>query len=1120
MSRITAHTASGLSKSVTADNADDRSPEPDPGTPDGALVKQALFLGTSQADSLVGGDENDQIFGDAQDDTLSGGLGDDFVSGWSGNDLLYLSQGMDTLSGGTGSDTLSAFELTEGVVITLDDSDPNSDDYGAGSYVSGTASGTFTGIEALVGTVSADTLTGGRGADILTGGLGDDVIRGGAGADRVIIAADIQSVTIYHTETGGYRVLSVDGDDLFDGIEQFDFMVGDILTASLDVLAMDLIARPAPVNGNLNPQPTISGTAESDTLTGTAAADTISGDGGDDLITGAANNDFLIGGAGNDRLDGGGGSDSLFGGLGDDTLLLSTGSDVLYGDLPLPLPPQDEGIDTLDATSAELQALLENGHDLNGNTAGIQVTFTGDGDGLVEAPTYVMVDDGTGPVPERVETLASLRGIEVVLGTVHDDTLTGHDGSETLRGGAGDDLLTAGAGDDLLDGGAGNDTLRLGEGLDTVLGGDGIDQMSGSLLEQGLVVTVTSGNTAVGSSGSFATGDAVNTFSGIEIFEGSSLADRMTGGAANETMIGGAGDDTLSGGAGTDVAVIGASFLQSSIYRTETGLRIVSDQGNDLYTGFETFAFRNVTLGLADILQVALPDPDDGSFVPVPDNYISGTNSDDTLTGTDLFDQIDGAGGNDLIRGDSGGDVLIGGSGNDTLDGQDGADTLFGGLGNDLLILSRGEDRLFGDLAVDVADAGIDTLDGGGAGLGAVLGGMGLQITFSADGDGTVIANGTSDLSPLADTISSFEGIEVVLGSANGDTITGNVGSETLRGASGDDVLSAGAGADLLDGGAGNDTLYVGSGADSLLGGAGRDMFSGAQLTGPLTLTVSQSDPQAGSYTFGTATGLFTGIEVFEGSDFGDTLTGGAGADTFLGGLGNDVIDGGAGSDVAVIGVDLLDADIYSTDSGFRIVSAQGDDRYSGIETFIFDDVSLDITDITQIAAPENDFNSPGTGSGSDTVDASPLEDVLAPVGDAITSRSDPAIASALFAQGGVTLDSIAYVGAPDAIGLLPGGYLITDGTTSVGIDNGIFLSTGGGPGWQNTTGSYSINNRTAGSDLLDQAAAEIFATAPTTNDAAVLTFTFEGHELGGLSTLSLDLFIGSDEYLGPVQGL
>ncbi|APX25395.1 MULTISPECIES: choice-of-anchor L domain-containing protein [Salipiger] len=127
-------------------------------------------------------------------------------------------------------------------------------------------------------------------------------------------------------------------------------------------------------------------------------------------------------------------------------------------------------------------------------------------------------------------------------------------------------------------------------------------------------------------------------------------------------------------------------------------------------------------------------------------------------------------------------------------------------------------------------------------------------------------------------------------------------------------------------------------------------------------------------------------------------------------------------------------------------------------------------------------------------------------------------IESVLVGDGTINLDNISYTGADEAISLLEEGYTIseisgTDPAPTVGIGSGIFLSTGGAPGTGNTTGSFSVSHGEPGNDSLDQTVQDAFPGAGETQDAAVVSFTFDSADLGDAQSISLDVFFGSDEY-------
>ena len=153
------------------------------------------------------------------------------------------------------------------------------------------------------------------------------------------------------------------------------------------------------------------------TLTGTAGDDVLVAGNGDNLLNAGDGNDVLSAGSGNNTLNGGAGNDLLYSGTGNDLLDGGTGND----------------------TASYAHA-----------TAAVTVNL-----GLLAAQNTL----GAG-----TDTLA---GIENLIGSNFNDTLTGDGASNRLDGGLGHDVLNGGGGDDLLIGGLGNNTLTGGSGADT-----------------------------------------------------------------------------------------------------------------------------------------------------------------------------------------------------------------------------------------------------------------------------------------------------------------------------------------------------------------------------------------------------------------------------------------------------------------------------------------------------------------------------------------------------------------------------------------------------------------------------------------------------------------------------
>jgi Ca2+-binding RTX toxin-like protein len=168
-----------------------------------------------------------------------------------------------------------------------------------------------------------------------------------------------------------------------------------------------------------------------------------------------------------------------------------------------------------------------------------------------------------------------------------------------------------------------------------------------------------------------ANADWINGDDGADSISGGAGVDSILGGAGNDTIEGGVGNDTLNGGDGTDTL----SYASSSAAVTV-----------NLAT--------NSTGGDAA-----------GDTISLFENLIGGSNA-DTLTGSSAANTISGEAGNDTIDGANGNDSLLGGAGLDSLLGGLGNDTLDGGDGIDNLNGGDGADHLYGDV-------GNDTLTGG-----------------------------------------------------------------------------------------------------------------------------------------------------------------------------------------------------------------------------------------------------------------------------------------------------------------------------------------------------------------------------------------------------------------------
>ena len=173
---------------------------------------------------------------------------------------------------------------------------------------------------------------------------------------------------------------------------------------------------------------------------------TVSLEAGNDKVTSSG---WIFGdvflGTGNDAFELSGGHlvGTAFGGGGDDTLTGSIDDDILAG---------GNGDDTMNGKAGEDTASYS---DSNGSVI-VSLVLTGAQDTL-----------GAG--------IDTLRRIENLNGSAHNDILRGNSGANEIDGGLGNDVLNGAGGDDTIFGRGGNDTINAGSGIDTAFGGNGQD---------------------------------------------------------------------------------------------------------------------------------------------------------------------------------------------------------------------------------------------------------------------------------------------------------------------------------------------------------------------------------------------------------------------------------------------------------------------------------------------------------------------------------------------------------------------------------------------------------------------------------------------------------------------
>lgn len=282
-------------------------------------------------------------------------------------------------------------------------------------------------------------------------------------------------------------------------------------------------------------------------------------------------------------------------------------------------------------------------------------------------------------------------------------------GGDKLDGGVGNDTLLGGLGDDDLDGGLGADALN---------GGVGIDTANYTHATAAVIVDLISGGT-----GGEAKGD---TYTSIEVVDGSAFADIIKGTEGDNILSGRAGNDSLYGRGGND------------------SLR--GEQGADLLdggTGIDTATYYESKAGISVDLTLGQGTGGDAAG----DTYVSI----ERFQGSNMAaDTMLGSAGTDEFHGFGGADVLDGRGGNDRLVGGDGDDTIFGGLGDDLIFGQADNDRITGGGGNDVIRGGLGTDV-------AVYASAYASYTMSIDQSGNITL---SDLSG-SEGIDTLAGVEV-----------------------------------------------------------------------------------------------------------------------------------------------------------------------------------------------------------------------------------------------------------------------------------------------------------------------------------------------------------------------
>ncbi len=878
---------------------------------------------------------------------------------------------------------------------------------------------TFINANQLRGSYFDDTLTGSGANERFRGSDGNDTIDGGGGTDR-----------LEHWDSPGGLVIDLSlgtGQVIDDGFGSTDTI------SNIEVINGGYFADQ--ITGSAGDD-TIWGQYGNDTLTGGDGNDTLIGDfgdatnllGGDDIIDGGAGDDWLEGGVGNDTIYSGGApytiaanyfgsGDRLFGGDGDDTLIGQGGYAILEGgagddtiQITDPGAFWDWAIVNYATSTSGIVANLSSsaGHGLGANeisdglggtdtVTGLHVIRDSDHDDQIYADgsytnsfgTFLEIrlsggDDladftGSGAGTRRISWQNAADGVNasLVTGTAVDNDLgngdqigtdtfinanylRGSNFADTLTGDGNDNRFRGSGGDDLIDGGAGQDRIDHGDSTSGIV--VDLSLASGQVIDDG------KGGT--------------DTLISIENVQGGAFDDTITGDAGDNQLDGNYGNDVIDGGDGND--------------------SITGDWSDDV----------NITGG------------DDTLDGGAGDDWISGASGNDIIDGGSGEDWLDGGAGNDTIYSGGAplnataaffgsGDRLFGGDGDDTLVGQGGFELLEGGSGDDTIqIVDTGNWWDWANVTYATSTSGIiaNLSSSAGHGLNANeisdgLGGTdtvtGLHVLRDSDHDDQIYADGSytnsfgtfleirlSGGDDLVDFTGSGAGTRRVswqnaADGVNASLVTGiatdnnlgngdQIGTDTfinanyLRGSNFADTLT----------GDGNNNRFRGSGGDDLIdGGAGQDRIDHADSTSGIVVDLSLGSGQVIDDGKG-GTDTLVSIEIVNGSQWDDQITGGSGHDTLWGGTGIDTLSGGDGDDTLIGdfgdegglagGDDILDGgagnDTLQGGTGNDTLRSGGADLdYYGVDT-------LDGGDGDDTLISEGGFSIMTGGVGNDTI--------------------------------------------------------------------------------------------------------------------------------------------------------
>jgi Ca2+-binding RTX toxin-like protein len=738
---------------------------------------------------LSGNALNNLLRGGDLADTLKGGAGNDRLEGGNGQDMLDGGSGADTMVGGSGGDHYWVDDSGDLIVAEVpqpvDFLHLKASDYSLPMNI----------YTVFIETAAATRLVGSAYANLIYAGSGDNYID--AGDNLIWFVGDMNvDIVSYEHASGGVQIVRNGSGFLVTGASGRD-----------ELLNVEKV-----IASNFNDR--IEGDAQADTLDGGAGADTLIGGAGNDTyvldrvddvlveqaggghadwahyqyaqavlpdqvengrlllegggqLVGNALGNLLLGSGGADTLDGGAGADTLDGGAGDDVYRVDDVADVTG----------ETG--TWFAAGGTDKVLASVSHTLGQGIEQLELlgnaSISAYGNAL---DNLLIANNGNntlygGSGVDTVSYTKAAAAVTVSLETSNAQA-TGGSGTDTLRliegliGSAHNDRLTGNGLWNLLDGGLGDDTLEGGQGSDTYV----IDSAGDVIVETLLDIGLGGADWVHTSLASFTLGATLEH--GLLLSAG---AANLFGNAANNIVVAGAGDNRLFGGSGVDTV---------SYERAAAGVTVdlsLSTAQNTVGSGIDTLStFENLI----------------------------GSRHGDLLKGNALWNWIDGGEGADTMEGGAGSDTYVVDNESDVVIEQAGA----AGSANSDWVYSRLGYYQLGEhienAAVDHANGGylsgnaLDNVLMSGGGNDTLIGGSGSDTASYQRAVSAVTVHLAANTALEGSRSDYLIDIENLIGSSFNDLLVGDGGANDIRGGSGSDVIRGGGGNDILRGGGNN----------------------------------------------------------------------------------------------------------------------------------------------------------------------------------------------------------------------------------------------------------------------------------------------------------------------------